>query len=466
MNTMIKEFAERTTPDFLQQDLSTGRWHVRCPLLAQYFREKERFLFVRCPGGGVQRYLYRNGVYAEVTDDQLRGRIRATIEEYRPTAVKMRDVDEVFRILATDETDVSADALNNCENLVNFQNGLLDLRTMEMREHSPEHYMTVQIPCRYDPDAPEPELFNRFLDDLTAGDTQKRQLLLEFMGACLSNIHGYRFKKALFLVGDGDTGKSQLRSLTERLLGGANVCTLDLPELESRFGTSVLFGKRLAGSSDTGFLPVDQMKIFKQLTGGDAVFMERKGKDGFRSVYNGFLWFCMNELPQFGGDRGKWVYERMMIVRCTNVIPKEKQDVFLCEKMMREREGIVRLAIEAVRKVIENGLRFTEPDAAEEEMRAYEQQNSAAVQFYIECCEGWDGTFTEANSARAVRSAFRTWCIENGRRENITPQRFNKEIASFLRLPVEEILQTNGSTRGYKFRLSEQTSDAFLHSAR
>ena len=57
------------------------------------------------------------------------------------------------------------------------------------------------------------------------------QLLLEFMGVCISNIKGWRMKKALFLVGAGDTGKSQLKSLVERLLGKGNFIGIDLKEI-------------------------------------------------------------------------------------------------------------------------------------------------------------------------------------------------------------------------------------------
>ena len=48
-------------------------------------------------------------------------------------------------------------------------------------------------------------------------------------------------KKALFLVGQGDTGKSQLKSLVERLLGGGNFIGIDLKEIESRFGTGAVY---------------------------------------------------------------------------------------------------------------------------------------------------------------------------------------------------------------------------------
>lgn len=57
-------------------------------------------------------------------------------------------------------------------------------------------------------------------------------------------------KKALFLVGDGDTGKSQLKSLVEHLLGKGNFIGTDLKDIESRFGTGAIYGTRLSGSSD------------------------------------------------------------------------------------------------------------------------------------------------------------------------------------------------------------------------
>ena len=96
----------------------------------------------------------------------------------------------------------------------------------------------------------------------------------------------------MFMVGAGNTGKSQLRALTEQLLGADNFCSIELPDLEgNRFASAQLLGKRLAGSSDTGFLPVEQMKIFKQATGGDTIRMEHKGIDGFDGHFNGFFWF-------------------------------------------------------------------------------------------------------------------------------------------------------------------------------
>ena len=114
-------------------------------------------------------------------------------------------------------------------------------------------------------------------------------LLLEFMGAVFSNVKGWRMKKALFLYGPGDTGKSQLKSLTERILGKQNFIGIDLAEIEARFGTAGIYGKRLAGSSDMGFLTVQELKAFKKCTGGDSLFAEftAQGPNHQLSWWNG-----------------------------------------------------------------------------------------------------------------------------------------------------------------------------------
>lgn len=176
------------------------------------------------------------------------------------------------------------------------------------------------------------------MDTLTNGDEMVKQLLMEFIGVCISNVKGWRMKKALFLVGQGDTGKSQLKSLVERLLGRGNFIGIDLKEIESRFGTGAVYGTRLAGSSDMSFLSVDELKTFKKMTGGDSLFAEFKGQQAFEFTFNGLLWLCMNRLLKFGRDDGKWVYDRIMVVDCPNVIPKEQQDKQLLEKCMQSAE--------------------------------------------------------------------------------------------------------------------------------
>ena len=146
---------------------------------------------------------------------------------------------------------------------MNFQNGLLHLSTMTLSPHDPKVLSTIQLPCNWKPNTPAP-VFDEYLKTLTDGDPGITQLLMEFIGACLSNVKGHRMKKALFMVGDGNTGKSQVRSLVEKLLGKGNYANIDLRTIEARFGTGVIYGTRLAGTADMSFLTIDELKTFNE----------------------------------------------------------------------------------------------------------------------------------------------------------------------------------------------------------
>lgn len=132
------------------------------------------------------------------------------------------------------------------------------------------------------------------------------------------------------------------------------------------------------------YLSIDELKVFKRLTGGDSVFAEFKGQQGFEYTYNGFLWFCMNQLPRFGGDNGEWVYDRIMVLESKNVIPKDKQDKELLDKLYEECEGIIYKAVKALQQVIRNGYRFTEPDCVIKAREAYMKENNTILGFMSE----------------------------------------------------------------------------------
>lgn len=251
------------------------------------------------------------------------------------------------------------------------------------------------------------------------------------MGVVLSNIKGYRMKKSLFLVGAGDTGKSVLKSLTERLIGKGNFIGIDLKEIEARFGTGAIYGTRLAGSSDMSFLSVDELKTFKKITGGDSLFAEFKGQQAFEFTYDGLLWFCMNRLPKFGGDDGKWVYDRIMVVECNNIIPQEKQDKQLLDKLYAEREGIVCKAVLAIQNVIRNGYRFFEPKSVTIAREQYMSDNNTVVSFWNECMVQRNKISDKATVGK-IYDVYKAWCQDNNSGYAKSAKEFRNIISEYL----------------------------------
>ena len=453
-------------PYFIKFSEKTGAPYVFPPLLAKWTREHLEYILVRDTGKqALLIYVYEDGCYRLYAPDMLKGVMKSYITEYDEELVFMANVAEAYNQIVTDLNYVGQEALNSIEDLINFSNGLLRItaNSSDLVPHSPEVLSTIQIPCEWTGKETPTPVFDRYMYTLTDGDKAIEQLLLEFIGVCISNIKGWRMKKALFLVGDGDTGKSQLKSLVERLLGKGNFIGIDLKEIEARFGTGAVYGTRLAGSSDMSFLSVDELKTFKKITGGDSLYAEFKGQQAFEFTYNGLLWFGMNRLPKFGGDDGKWVYDRIMVVRCPNVIPKDKQDKTLLDKMYSERDGIVYKAVKALQQVVANGYRFSEPNSVSKARDTYMSENNTVISFYNECLtERTHGKIEDSCSTGRIYKVYKAWCYDNNNGYAKTAGDFRKTLADHLNTTFANMtVKRNNGTYYRNYTLSIETKEQY-----
>lgn len=460
---------KKTRPDFIKVDPKKKKETVSAPLLAKYVREHLDYLLIRDNGNqGIVKYVYQDGVYKVFGLNMLHGVVKQYIVDYNEELVTMTVVKEAVQLLLSDLDYHAQSELNNDEDIINFQNGLLRVsgNSMTLLPHSPSVLSTIQIPCNWtEQEVPTP-VFDDYLNTLANGDEAVKQLLLQFMGVAISSVKGWRTKKSLFLVGDGNTGKSQLKSLTERLLGKDNYIGIDLSEIEARFGTGAVYGKRLAGSSDMSFLSVDELRIFKKLTGSDSVYAEFKGQQPFEYVYNGLLWFCMNKLPRFSGDQGPWVYGRICVIHCPNVIPPERQDKRLLDKMYAEREGIVQKCVKALQKVIANGYRFDEPESVSVARAQYQATNSTVISFFEECMRHWpEGKIGgSCITTGAIHKAYLQWCKANNNGYARSAKEFREELAAHLGTTFADMTtRIHGNTYYKEWTLTSDAYDDYKH---
>ncbi len=431
-------------PDFIRFNKQTGEPYVVVPLLAEHTRKNLRYLLVRDSGKqGLLKYVYEDGVYRLYADDMFKGCIKKFIEDYDPEVVKIGQVSEAYQHIITDLNYIGQDELNADETLVNFKNCLLRVTADSLTPvpHTPNVYSTIQIPCCWIGKPSPTPVFDSYMNTLTNGDAAVTELLLEVIGLVISNIKAWRTKKSLFMKGPGDSGKSVIKTLTEMFVGKGNFIGIDLKEIEARFGTGAIYGTRLAGSSDMSFLTVDELKTFKKITGGDSLFAEFKGQQAFEFTYNGFLWFCMNRLPKFGGDDGEWVYNRIMVVDCPNTIPRNKQDTRLIDKLYAEREGIIFKAVRALQQVIRNGYRFTEPESVTTARAAYQSDNSTVISFFNECmCERPSDKIEDSCTTGKVYKVYKAWCADNNNGYAKTYKEFRDQLADYLGTTFYEMI--------------------------
>ena len=450
-------------PEFIKFN-KDGEPFISVPLLAKYTKEHLHYILVRNDGKeGIRIYVYEHGVYLLYAEDMLQAVIKGYIEEYDFEMVQMSKVCGAASLILTDLNYVRQEELNADEGIINFSNGLLRVKDKTLLPHDPSVYSTIQLPCEWH-GVPEPTpVFDSYLSRLMDYEAGMINLCLEILGVVISNVKCYRMKRSAFFEGEGNTGKSQLRSLAEYILGPKNYIGIDLKDIEARFGTGAIYGTRLAGSADMSFMSVGELKTFKNLTGGDSVMAELKGKQQFTYRYDGFLWFCMNRLPKFGGDDGRWVFDRIMVLKCPNVIPPEEQDTQLLEKMLAEKDGIVYKAVMALSRVIENGYRFSEPEKVIEARRTYLEETNTALAFWKECMvEREAERIADSCTTGKIYDVYKAWCQDNNNGYSKTAKEFRDAIADHLGKEHSELVTHTRKGSFYKnYTLSESTREQY-----
>lgn len=435
--------ASKGIPSFIVQTIRKDKLveKVSPPMLAQWIRDNVTYCIVRDDATQtVSIYLYNNGVFSEIDGNLFKGIIKEPIEKYNSLLVDMKYIDETYKQLITDRQYYSSKLLNAHTNIINFENGILNLDTMELLPHAPEYMSTIQIPSKWVDTESKTPVFDKYMDTLTNGDKALQKLLLQYMGVCLSNIPGYLLKKFLIMYGEGNTGKSQLKRLLEMLLGSKNCCPIGLDKLETEFGPINLRYKRLAGSADMNYVSVKELSTLKSMTGSDSIFANRKGQMPVSFVYTGLFWFCANRLPKFGGDDGPWVFARICPVYCGNVISEAEQDKLLLDKMYAEREGIIYKAIHALLEVIKNGYKLSEPQCVIDARAAYSKDNSIVSEFVHDCLEESGTTpASECSSVNEIYRTFTLWCKSNNNNHTLSKKDFKNGLARHFGVDEENL---------------------------
>lgn len=401
----------------LDEIIQKNKWDIDYILLAQNIVNKYHLAYLEDGNRNnnpVFAYSYKKGVYVQLTDELFGSIIIDMIPSSMYNNTVKGNTFSAVRALIKKTV-----IMNNNENIINFKNGILILDEMKLVPHSPQYMTTVQLDCNWNPTAISVNgSFDRFMNDFCNKNIQPdmyedtKEMLMQFFGLAISNIRGYRIKKGLFLVGAGNTGKTQLKSLCERIIGLDYVINLDLQALASRWGTGNCFNKRIVGSNDQSFTGLKDLSKFKQITGGDALFAEHKGKDGFTFVFNGVLWICGNSMPAFEGENGNHIYERLMIYEPLQVIPPDKRDKYLIDKMLLEKEYIVRLAVEALLRLIRNDFVLNETELMRNKRQQHQKSNDTFISFIEECCVTPDYDNPPINT-KAFYDLYKSWCLDN-----------------------------------------------------
>ncbi len=374
--------------------------------------------FARDAGGKL--WHYSDGVYRQHGERAIKVKVKTLLEEWAESKKwntnRANEVVEYIRVDAPELWDKPPD------NLVNVQNGILDLGNGELLVHTPTFLSPVQLPVSYDPEATCPG-WERFVSEVFPEDA--RNLAWEMVGWLITPDTS--IQKAILLLGEGANGKSTFLRAVENLIGRRNTANLPMQKIEAdRFAAARLVGKLANICPDLPSQHLASTSTFKAITGGDPINAEYKYHDSFDVVPYARLVFSANHPPR-SGDASHAFYRRWVVIPFDRTFEPNEQrtsrdlDAELADP--RELSGVLNKAIPAWRDLKSRG--FTETESMR---RALEEFRDTTDPLSVWLDRNTTEHADAAVSKDVLRRAYAGYCEEKG-----IPRPSNKALDGAVR---------------------------------
>ena len=318
---------------------------------------------------------------------------------------------------------------------INCQNGIINLRNGELIPHDSNFMMSKICNCEYDIARKKPEMWLRFLDDVTNGDKELQEYIQRSVGYSISG--STQEQCAYFLYGMGNNGKSTFLDTIADILGSyAMNVQPDTLMLQSRFGSAGGGANSdIARLKSARFItceePTEGMRLneglLKQLTGSSRITARHLYGDEFEFTPEFKIWVATNHKPVIRGtDFGIW--RRIKLVPFEVNIPADKIDKNLKYKLRQEFPQILAWAVDGCMKWRKNGLH--EPERVMNATKEYKQEMDLVAGF-VEQCIIIDYTVSDHIMASDLFDVYRKWAHKNNEYE-MSSKKFFMEVQKKL----------------------------------
>jgi putative DNA primase/helicase len=315
--------------------------------------------------------------------------------------------------LVKHQVAISASQLDESPYLFNCSNGTINLKTGELLPPNPSHLLTKISPVEFNPNTQCP-IWERFLFEVFNGDKEMVGFLQRVIGYALT---GDTSEQCLFfLYGIGRNGKSTLIETLMVLLGDYST-KAEMRAFMEKNGASVnndiacLAGSRLVCAVESGRNQRINESLVKEIVGQDLVTARYLYQEFFSFKPQFKLFLAGNSKPVIkGNDEGIW--RRIRLLPFEVVIPKEKVDKKLPEKLLNELPGILNWAVRGCLDWQKNGLR--EPKIVVDATSCYREEMDLLADFFSS--EVIEEAFSEGEkgqtkvSVAEIYKRYTAWC--------------------------------------------------------
>lgn len=230
------------------------------------------------------------------------------------------------------------------DGLINVHNGVIDVKTGELKTHSHEYLFKYCSPVSFSLDAECPQ-WEEFLVTIFKGNIELIDLAQRLFGYVLIGGHPF-LHRAFVLYGNGRNGKSTFLEVLKAVIGSDAYSTVSMAKLDKEFSLVNIDGKLANIVEETPNAEINA-EIFKTLVGGGEVQAAHKGFDEYIFRCNARFIFACNDMPIFK-DKSVGLEERLVVMPFEHYFEEHERDTRKVEKLKAELPGILNWALRGV----------------------------------------------------------------------------------------------------------------------
>ena len=360
-------------------------------------------------------------IYAEASQARDSQERKAIAEHAKRSEARKRISDAIQLARSELGIPILPEDLDRDPWALNVENGTVDLRSGELREHRRDDLITKLAPVEYRPAAKAPT-FQAFLERILPSEAL-RQFLRRAVGYSAS---GEVSEEALMILhGTGDNGKTTLINAVLDALG--DYAMEAAPELilakRGSHPTELadLFGARFVSARETDEGRRLAEAVVKQLTGRDRIKARRMREDFWQFDPTHTLFLATNHKPEVRGtDHAIW--RRLKLVPFDVKIPEDEKDRELPRKLQAELPGILVWIVRGCLDYQREGLGV--PEEVREATEGYRSEMDVLAAFIDDRCS----VHPKASvGATPLYNAYKDWCAEAGE-DAISQRKFGGQI--------------------------------------
>jgi putative DNA primase/helicase len=288
---------------------------------------------------------------------------------------------------------------DNDRNVINFRNGVYNLKTGEFKYHLSYngdnreylHRCFIQIPHDYDPNAECIEIAEVISEIITEDDMED---YIKGLGNLI--LPSLKYGKAIMLYGQTGTGKTTLLNIIIGLIGKNNTSELSLHSLGKRFQSVNLKNKKLNVGDDIGINKLVWLEWFRKICTNRYLSGEPKGKANIQWENHCKMMFSCNELPKVDDREPEAFWKRWLVFPCFHSFKEDntrKRELRSKQYSEEEYSGLINICLEGI-KLLEEDDGFSEKREDSEHVKEFWFSDTNAVNdFYHNFIIKEEGTY-------------------------------------------------------------------------